>query len=135
MYSHIPISSRAFLTRFLSNLLTASVAILSLYIFQNFYAKLNTLILLTLGTLIILLIPIFQGINIPLAVKILDESDKKHSTGFVYFSNTIGSVFGSLFVPRFWCRLFCPVGLYLNEMVRLRRKIKGVFSRKAAGRA
>ena len=45
------------------------------------------------------------------------------------------SVFGSLFVPRFWCRLFCPVGLYLNEMVRLRRKIKGVFSRKAAGRA
>ncbi len=44
------------------------------------------------------------------------------------------SVFGSLFVPRFWCRLFCPVGLYLNEMVRLRRKIKGVFSRKAAGR-
>jgi Na+-translocating ferredoxin:NAD+ oxidoreductase RnfG subunit len=45
------------------------------------------------------------------------------------------SVFGSLFVPRFWCRLFCPVGLYLNEMVRLRRKIRGVFSRKAAGRA
>jgi Na+-translocating ferredoxin:NAD+ oxidoreductase RnfG subunit len=45
------------------------------------------------------------------------------------------SVFGSLFVPRFWCRLFCPVGLYLNEMVRLRRKIKGLFSRKAAGRA
>lgn len=45
------------------------------------------------------------------------------------------SVFGSIFVPRFWCRLFCPVGLYLNEMVRLRRKIKGVFSRKAAGRA
>ena len=45
------------------------------------------------------------------------------------------SVFGSLFVPRFWCRLFCPVGLYLNEMVRLRRKIKGIFSRKAAGRA
>ncbi len=45
------------------------------------------------------------------------------------------SVFGSIFVPRFWCRLFCPVGLYLNEMVRLRRKIKSVFSRKAAGRA
>lgn len=45
------------------------------------------------------------------------------------------SVFGSLFVPRFWCRLFCPVGLYLNEMVRLRRKIKGVFSGKAARRA
>ena len=44
------------------------------------------------------------------------------------------SVFGSIFVPRFWCRLFCPVGLYLNEMVRLRRKIKGVFSSNAAGR-
>jgi Na+-translocating ferredoxin:NAD+ oxidoreductase RnfG subunit len=38
------------------------------------------------------------------------------------------SVFGSLFVPRFWCRLFCPVGLYLNEMVRLRRRIRGLFS-------
>jgi hypothetical protein len=30
---------------------------------------------------------------------------------------------GSLFVPSFWCRLFCPVGLYLNEIVRLRRTI------------
>ena len=44
------------------------------------------------------------------------------------------SVFGSIFVPRFWCRLFCPVGLYLNEMVRLRRKIRGLFSSAAAGR-
>jgi uncharacterized protein with FMN-binding domain len=41
------------------------------------------------------------------------------------------SLLGSLFVPRFWCRLFCPVGLYLNELVRLRRKIRTAFSRKS----
>jgi polyferredoxin len=37
------------------------------------------------------------------------------------------SLIGSLFVPLFWCRLFCPVGLYLNEMVRLRRSIRDRF--------
>ena len=40
------------------------------------------------------------------------------------------SLLGSFFVPRFWCRLFCPVGLYLNELVRLRRKVRGWFSKK-----
>jgi uncharacterized protein with FMN-binding domain len=39
------------------------------------------------------------------------------------------SMLGALFVPRFWCRLFCPVGLYLNEMVRLRRRIRGWFAK------
>ena len=34
------------------------------------------------------------------------------------------SLLGAFFVPRFWCRLFCPVGLYLNEMVRLRRRVR-----------
>ena len=34
------------------------------------------------------------------------------------------SLLGSLFVPSFWCRMFCPVGLYLNEMVRLRRSLR-----------
>lgn len=34
------------------------------------------------------------------------------------------ALLGSLFVPSFWCRMFCPVGLYLNEMVRLRRSIR-----------
>ena len=37
------------------------------------------------------------------------------------------SLLGAFFVPRFWCRLFCPVGLYLNEMVRLRRRVKAWF--------
>jgi len=37
------------------------------------------------------------------------------------------ALLGSLFVPLFWCRLFCPVGLYLNEMVRLRRSIRDRF--------
>jgi polyferredoxin len=34
------------------------------------------------------------------------------------------AILGSLFVPSFWCRLFCPVGLYLNEIVRLRRAVR-----------
>lgn len=34
------------------------------------------------------------------------------------------SLLGAFFVPRFWCRLFCPVGLYLNELARLRRRIR-----------
>jgi Na+-translocating ferredoxin:NAD+ oxidoreductase RnfG subunit len=34
------------------------------------------------------------------------------------------ALLGSLFVPSFWCRLFCPVGLYLNEIVRMRRAVR-----------
>jgi Na+-translocating ferredoxin:NAD+ oxidoreductase RnfG subunit len=34
------------------------------------------------------------------------------------------ALIGSFFVPSFWCRLFCPVGLYLNEIVRLRRSVR-----------
>jgi Na+-translocating ferredoxin:NAD+ oxidoreductase RnfG subunit len=33
------------------------------------------------------------------------------------------SLVGSFFVLNFWCRLFCPVGLVLNDMVRLRRSL------------
>lgn len=40
------------------------------------------------------------------------------------------TLLGSLFVPSFWCRMFCPVGLYLNEMVRLRRKFLKLFKPK-----
>lgn len=44
------------------------------------------------------------------------------------------SLLGAFFVPRFWCRLFCPVGLYLNEMVRLRRRVTGwLGSKKVRG--
>jgi len=43
------------------------------------------------------------------------------------------SLLGAFFVPRFWCRLFCPVGLYLNEMVRLRRRIRNWFTRNKPG--
>jgi len=39
------------------------------------------------------------------------------------------SLLGAFFVPRFWCRLFCPVGLYLNEMVRLRRRVRTLFTK------
>ncbi len=33
------------------------------------------------------------------------------------------SLIGSFFVLNFWCRLFCPVGLVLNDTVRLRRSV------------
>jgi len=43
------------------------------------------------------------------------------------------SLLGSFFIPGFWCRLFCPVGLYLNEMVRIRRNIRNkLFSKTKA---
>jgi len=38
------------------------------------------------------------------------------------------ALIGSMFVPKFWCRMFCPVGLYLNELVRIRKAILGRFS-------
>jgi polyferredoxin len=38
------------------------------------------------------------------------------------------SILGSLFIRDFWCRLFCPVGLSLNELVRIRRKTVDRFS-------
>jgi Na+-translocating ferredoxin:NAD+ oxidoreductase RnfG subunit len=34
------------------------------------------------------------------------------------------ALLGAMFVPSFWCRLFCPVGLYLNEIVRMRRAVR-----------
>jgi Na+-translocating ferredoxin:NAD+ oxidoreductase RnfG subunit len=37
------------------------------------------------------------------------------------------ALLGSFFVPSFWCRLFCPVGLFLNEGVRARRSIRNKF--------
>lgn len=38
------------------------------------------------------------------------------------------TLLGAAFVPSFWCRMFCPVGLYLNEIVRLRKKLLRRFS-------
>lgn len=38
------------------------------------------------------------------------------------------ALIGSFFVPSFWCRLFCPVGLFLNEGVRARRSLGRKFS-------
>jgi Na+-translocating ferredoxin:NAD+ oxidoreductase RnfG subunit len=37
------------------------------------------------------------------------------------------ALLGSFFVPSFWCRLFCPVGLFLNEGVRARRALRNRF--------
>ena len=45
------------------------------------------------------------------------------------------SLLGALFVPNFWCRLFCPVGLFLNEGVRARRTIRDRLVRKKSAPA
>ncbi len=42
------------------------------------------------------------------------------------------SLIGSFFVLNFWCRLFCPVGLVLNDAVRLRRSVLGKIKKSAA---
>ena len=42
------------------------------------------------------------------------------------------SLIGSFFVLNFWCRLFCPVGLVLNEMVRLRRSLLAHLPKRTA---
>lgn len=39
---------------------------------------------------------------------------------------------GSFFVPSFWCRLFCPVGQFLNEIVRFRKSVRDRFSGRAS---
>lgn len=45
------------------------------------------------------------------------------------------SLFGALFIPDFWCRLFCPVGYSLNSLNRSRHqminKVSGMTSAKA----
>jgi polyferredoxin/Na+-translocating ferredoxin:NAD+ oxidoreductase RnfG subunit len=40
------------------------------------------------------------------------------------------TLIGMFFVPGFWCRLFCPVGLFLNEIIRLRRSVRGFLTGK-----
>ena len=50
------------------------------------------------------------------------------------------AIFGSFFIPRFWCRFFCPVGLALTSISKIKKKIlkfiktnkrKGVLNEKA----
>lgn len=45
------------------------------------------------------------------------------------------SLLGAFFIPSFWCRLFCPVGLYLNQIVRLRRLMLERLSGRDRGKA
>jgi spermidine synthase len=109
---------------FLSNLFCAALIIIYLHIFQNLYTSLHPLILLPLGTLLILLVPMCQGITIPLAVRILELTGQKHTTGFVYFSNTIGSVLGALIsglliIPTLGFNGTLIMGIFLNLIVAL----------------
>ena len=45
------------------------------------------------------------------------------------------SLIGSFFVLNFWCRLFCPVGMILNDSVRARRTVMKRLRRPAAAPA
>jgi polyferredoxin len=45
------------------------------------------------------------------------------------------ALIGAFFVPSFWCRLFCPVGLFLNQIVRGRRAIRNRFFGTDTGRS
>ncbi len=45
------------------------------------------------------------------------------------------SLLGSFFVLNFWCRLFCPVGLFLNDTVRVRRATVGKLTARAKPKA
>jgi len=57
--------------------------------------SLNFIFWIIMGSL---LIPtILMGMEIPIAVKILEQFGNKSSTGFVYFSDTLGGVIGALF--------------------------------------
>ncbi len=80
----------------LSNLGCALLVLLTLLTFNFLYNTLTLLPLACIGAVVIFLIPILQGMNIPIAVRILETSGEKHGTGFVYFANTLGSVFGAL---------------------------------------
>jgi Na+-translocating ferredoxin:NAD+ oxidoreductase RnfG subunit len=43
------------------------------------------------------------------------------------------ALLGAFFVPSFWCRLFCPVGLFLNEIVRLRKSVRNKLTTSGKG--
>ena len=45
------------------------------------------------------------------------------------------SLFGALFIPDFWCRLFCPVGYSLNSLIRSRQQAITKFSHLTAAKA
>ncbi len=76
-------------------------------------------------TIFALLLPtILMGMEIPIAVKILEQKGKEGATGFVYFSDTLGGVIGAFFSGIF----FIPVlgfhgamylGAFLNVMTSL----------------
>ena len=40
------------------------------------------------------------------------------------------TLIGMFFVPSFWCRMFCPVGFWINEVVRVRRSIRDLVTGK-----
>ena len=58
------------------------------------------------------------------------------AVAMLYFTDVLPlSLVGSFFILNFWCRLFCPVGLVLNEGVRQRRSLmKRIQTRSAAAR-
>ena len=34
------------------------------------------------------------------------------------------AIIGSFLIPRFWCKFFCPVGLFLSELAKVKKNVK-----------
>ena len=67
------------------------------------------------------------GVGLEVAWQTASETSLEYRS----FENYVepDSLLGSFFVPRFWVRLFFPVGLYLNELVRFRRRDRTWFTK------
>ncbi len=79
-------------------IIIAIFAFSAMFLMKNIALIQSRSFLQFLFIIILVLIPTFSmGMEIPIAVRILSARRKKHPTGFVYFSDTLGGVLGSLF--------------------------------------
>lgn len=40
------------------------------------------------------------------------------------------AILGSFMIPRFWCRFFCPVGLVLKKLARIKQHVTAIYRKK-----
>jgi len=78
---------------FWTNLASSLAGFIALFIFKHSFSY---LVAIASGTFFIFIIPFLNGLSIPIAVRILEGYGQKNETGFIYFSNTLGSVLGAL---------------------------------------